>query len=116
MVSTDLNTHASSYVTVTELAEYWEVTRQLVYKHIQSGLLPAMRLGPRCVRVRTHDAREFERGLSSWTKAGAPRRTGRGPKAIQLIHSADATKARKQDDRPRERRVTAQKDEADGGA
>ena len=66
---TNLNTHAASYVTVAELAEYWDVTRQLVYKHIQSGLLPAMRLGPRCFRVRTVDAVAFERILSSrWRK------------------------------------------------
>ena len=61
----NLKTHSTSYVTVAELAEYWEVTRQLVYKHIQTGLLPAMRLGPRCFRVRTTDAIEFERLLSS---------------------------------------------------
>jgi excisionase family DNA binding protein len=62
---TNLNTHSASYVTVAELAEYWDVTRQLVYKHIQSGLLPAMRLGPRCFRVRTTDAVDFEKLLSS---------------------------------------------------
>ena len=61
----NLKTHSASYVTVPELAEYWEVTRQLVYKHIQTGLLPAMRLGPRCFRVRTTDAIDFERLLSS---------------------------------------------------
>jgi excisionase family DNA binding protein len=74
----NLNTHATSYVTVAELAEYWEVTRQLVYKHIQNGLLPAMRLGPRCFRVRTADALEFERALSS--KPGNGVGPSRGPR------------------------------------
>jgi excisionase family DNA binding protein len=85
MVITNLNTHSASYVTVAELAEYWEVTRQLVYKHIQSGLLPAMRLGPRCFRVRTSDALEFEKMLSS--KANTFVAPTRGPRAssIQLI-------------------------------
>jgi excisionase family DNA binding protein len=70
MVITNLNTHAASYVSVAELADYWEVTRQLVYKRIQSGLLPAMRLGPRCFRIRTADALAFERHVSSkWQKA-----------------------------------------------
>jgi hypothetical protein len=60
MLITNLNTHAASYVSVAELAAYWDVTRQLIYKHIQSGLLPAICLGPRCFRVRTKDALEFE--------------------------------------------------------
>ena len=70
----NLRTHSASYVTVAELAEYWEVTRQLVYKHIQTGLLPAMRLGPRCFRVRTADAIDFERQLSS-KSSSVPART-----------------------------------------
>ena len=85
----NLNTHSASYVTVAELAEYWDVTRQLVYKHIQSGLLPAMRLGPRCVRVRTRDAIEFERLQSSkWNTTGAlwP---GRRTLPMQLIVRRD---------------------------
>lgn len=69
MVITDLNNHTTSYVTVAELAEYWDVTRQLVYKHIQSGQLPAIQLGPRCFRVHTRDAVAFERLVSSkWRK------------------------------------------------
>ena len=86
MVITNLNTHAASYVTVAELAEYWDVTRQLVYKHIQSGLLPAMQLGPRCFRVRTKDALEFERMVSSRSN-GTPAGPPGGPRraSIQLI-------------------------------
>lgn len=78
----NLNTHAASYVTVAELAEYWDVTRQLVYKHIQSGLLPAMRLGPRCFRIRTQDAVEFEQLLSSkWGNNGTP---PSGPRTLSM--------------------------------
>jgi len=118
MVITNLNTHAASYVTVTELAEYWEVTRQLVYKHIQSGLLPAMRLGPRCVRIRTHDAREFERILSSRALNGAARQVGRRPLAMQLIYSGSAGGAanrRKQEEAAREPRAAVVKNEAEDG-
>jgi excisionase family DNA binding protein len=85
----NLKTHSASYVTVAELAEYWEVTRQLVYKHIQTGLLPAMRLGPRCFRVRTTDAIDFEQQLSS-KSSGAPRpNSGVRASAFQLIRPRD---------------------------
>ena len=83
MLITNLNTHNASYVSVAELAEYWEVTRQLVYKHIQAGSLPAMRLGPRCFRVRTADALEFERAVSSrrirWNSGGASKTSAPAP-------------------------------------
>jgi excisionase family DNA binding protein len=82
MVITNLNNHSASYVTVAELAAYWEVTRQLVYKHIQSGLLPAIRLGPRCFRVRTEDAVAFERLLSS--KAGNGNGSGITPRGVTV--------------------------------
>jgi excisionase family DNA binding protein len=80
----NLKTHSASYVTVAELADYWEVTRQLVYKHIQTGLLPAMRLGPRCFRVRTEDAIDFERLLSS-KSSSIPRSHGERASSIQLV-------------------------------
>jgi excisionase family DNA binding protein len=82
---TNLNTHAASYVTVAELAEYWDVTRQLVYKHIQSGLLPAMRLGPRCFRVRTKDAVDFERLLSSKSPQNAGSVSGPRGSSVLLL-------------------------------
>ena len=81
----NLKTHSASYVTVAELAEYWEVTRQLVYKHIQTGMLPAMRLGPRCFRVRTEDAIEFERLLSSKSSAFHGSNGGLRSSSIQLV-------------------------------
>jgi excisionase family DNA binding protein len=48
-------------VTVGELAAYWLVGRKQIYKQIDAGTLPAIRLGPRLLRIRTIDAIEFER-------------------------------------------------------
>jgi excisionase family DNA binding protein len=57
----DLQTHTEPYVTVSELAEYWLVGRKQIYKQIDAGTLRAIRLGPRLLRIKTTDAREFER-------------------------------------------------------
>jgi excisionase family DNA binding protein len=61
MTITDLATHPEPYVTVKELAEYWEVSRRVIYKQIKAGTLQSIRLGPRLVRIRTSVAQEFER-------------------------------------------------------
>jgi excisionase family DNA binding protein len=37
------------------------VHRKQIYKQIEAGTLPAIRLGPRLWRIRTADALEFER-------------------------------------------------------
>ena len=60
----DLQTHTEPYVTVAELAEYWLVGRKQIYKQIEAGTLPAIRLGPRLLRIRTADARAFERSAN----------------------------------------------------
>lgn len=57
----DLAEHSARYVTVAELAEYWAVSRQQIYKRIESGALGAIRLGSRLYRVRTCTALEYER-------------------------------------------------------
>ena len=57
----DLKSHPEPYVTVAELAEYWLVGRKQIYKQIDAGTLPAIRLGPRLLRIRTAEAIEFER-------------------------------------------------------
>jgi excisionase family DNA binding protein len=57
----NLESHPEPYVTVAELADYWLVGRKQIYKQIDAGTLPAIRLGPRLLRIRTADAREFER-------------------------------------------------------
>jgi excisionase family DNA binding protein len=57
----DLSSHQARYVTIAELAEYWGVSRQQIYKRIDSGVLDAIQLGSRLVRVRTAAALEYER-------------------------------------------------------
>jgi excisionase family DNA binding protein len=64
MAVKDLQSHSESYVTVAELAEYWLVGRKQIYKQIEAGTLPAIRLGPRLLRIRTVDARAFERSAN----------------------------------------------------
>ena len=64
-----LQTHPEPYVTVAELAEYWLVGRKQIYKQIDAGTLPAIRLGPRLLRIRTADALAFERSANM--RAGA---------------------------------------------
>ncbi len=85
----DLTSHQARYVTIAELAEYWGVSRQQIYKRIDSGALEAIQLGSRLVRVRTAAALEFEQ--QARVGAGAPvtdeaiaSRTGKLPKAIGL--------------------------------
>jgi excisionase family DNA binding protein len=56
----DLSTHQVPYVSVGELANYWNVSRKQIYKQIDAGTLEAIRLGPRLFRIRTSVAREFE--------------------------------------------------------
>ena len=69
----DLQSHAEPYVTVAELAEYWLVGRKQIYKQIDAGTLRAIRLGPRLLRIKTADAREFERQANMRPPATARR-------------------------------------------
>jgi excisionase family DNA binding protein len=57
----DLASHTARYVTIAELAEYWAVSRQQIYKRIESGALEAIRLGTRLHRVPTSAALDYER-------------------------------------------------------
>jgi len=57
---TNLATHSEKYVSVTQLAEYWQVSRKQIYKQIDAGTLEAIRLGARLYRIRTVNALEFE--------------------------------------------------------
>lgn len=61
MTIINLATHPDAYVTVRELADYWQVSRRVIYKQIEAGTLESIRLGPRLLRIRTEVAREFER-------------------------------------------------------
>jgi excisionase family DNA binding protein len=56
----NLKEHSWPYVTPSELAEYWQVSRRQIYKYIEQGELRAVRLGPRVVRIQTADAIAFE--------------------------------------------------------
>ena len=60
----DLASHAAPYVTVNELSQYWLISRKQIYKQIENGKLPAIRFGPRSLRIRTRDAVQFERQSS----------------------------------------------------
>ena len=67
-----LASHVDPFVTVAELAEYWLVSRKQVYKQIKGGLLPALRIGPRLLRIRTRDAFEFERSGNASSAPDGP--------------------------------------------
>jgi hypothetical protein len=56
----DLQTHPERFVTMSDLADYWRVTRKQIVKQIEAGTLRTVRLAPRMVRVRTRDAIGFE--------------------------------------------------------
>ena len=61
----DLKEHPEPFVTPDELAEYLKVSVDTIQRAIRSGALPAMRVGPRLLRIRTEDARQFLRPTES---------------------------------------------------
>jgi excisionase family DNA binding protein len=61
MAIVDLETHPAPYLTVSELAEYWKVSRNHIRKAIQSGKLAALRFGPHVCRIATSAACQYER-------------------------------------------------------
>ena len=67
----DLATHQPKYVTVPELAEYWAVSRQQIYKRIEVGDLEAIRLSARLYRVRTAAALQFEQRVNIFSAGPA---------------------------------------------
>jgi excisionase family DNA binding protein len=85
--------HTAPYVTTSELADYWMVSRKQIYKQIEAGTLKAIRLGPRLLRISKAAAVEFEelakmippddalaavrRNHSADREAGTPDRTAR---------------------------------------
>ena len=69
----NLKSHHEAYVTIGELAEYWLISRKQIYKQIEGGTLPAIRLGPRLLRIRTADAIEFEQRAKMQSPAERPR-------------------------------------------
>jgi excisionase family DNA binding protein len=61
----DLRTHPDQYVTVSQLARYWRISRAQIHKQIDAGTLTAMRLGPRLLRISTADAIRFEHTIKT---------------------------------------------------
>src|SRR5579862_4043317 len=83
----NLKAHHEAYVTIGELAEYWLVSRKQIYKQIEAGTLPAIRLGPRLLRVRTVDAIEFEHQANMHPPPPPPRsRDSESPQAAVAAH------------------------------
>jgi len=56
-----LQTHPDPYITTTDLADYWGISRKQIYKQIDAGTLTALRLGPHILRIKTAEAVRFER-------------------------------------------------------
>ena len=65
----DLRTYPEPYVTLSQLARYWRVSGRRLRRHIESGALPAIRIGPRLLRISTADARRFEQVAQATQKA-----------------------------------------------
>ena len=60
MTITDLDTHPAPHVRVEELAEYWCVSVDTIYRDIRKGALPALRVGStRLLRIPTEAARKY---------------------------------------------------------
>lgn len=59
----DLESYPEPFVKTEDLARYWSVSRRQIYKQIESGRLPAIRVGPRTLRIPTRDAVDFEKRL-----------------------------------------------------
>ena len=84
MTVKDLQSHPEPYTTVAELADYWLVGRKQIYKQIEAGTLPAIRLGPRLLRIRTADARAFERSANMH----APRDSEPQTSSLEILRRA----------------------------
>lgn len=84
MTIRDLSTHPAHHLTVSELADYWAVSRQQIYKRIESGALAAIRIGSRIYRVPTRVALEYECRASVPAGLAAGMDSQRGSRAIAL--------------------------------
>jgi excisionase family DNA binding protein len=69
-----LQNHPEPYVTTSDLADYWRVSRKQIYKQIEAGTLKAIRLGPRLLRIRTSEAVHFEENAKMSPTAHVPQR------------------------------------------
>jgi excisionase family DNA binding protein len=64
MAIENLESHPSRYVSVFDLMQYWGLSRYALYKQIDAGTLPAIRLGPRLYRIHANDALMFQRSAN----------------------------------------------------
>lgn len=55
----DLASHPEPYVTVPEIAAYWQVHRSTVYRDIAKGALKPYYLPSGHMRIAIHDARDY---------------------------------------------------------
>jgi excisionase family DNA binding protein len=76
----DLQRHTEPYVTTSDLADYWRVSRKQIYKQIEAGTLHAIRLGPRLLRISTAEAIRFEEmaKMSTPSEPETPSHRGNG--------------------------------------
>ncbi len=57
----DLQTHPEPIVTVAELAAYWKVHPETIWRHCRKGALPYRKLPGGQIRIRIEDARAYGR-------------------------------------------------------
>jgi hypothetical protein len=86
----DLDTHPEPYVTMSDLADYWRVSRKQVYRQIETGMLKATVLGP-MLRICTADAIRFEE-MAAMPPAGRERALHRGNGSV-IINAAASSAA-----------------------
>ena len=70
----DIEAHSEPVITPDELAEYLKVSLDTIHRAIRSGTLPAFRIGPRLLRIRTEDARTFLRPAQPSTETASKKR------------------------------------------
>lgn len=69
----DLSTHGERHVTVAELASYWGVSERTIYRDIDKGALPVMRVGSGgTIRITIEAARQYGRPADAPTDRTAP--------------------------------------------
>jgi len=78
---------AAPYVTLGALAQRWGVRPQQIHKHIETGALRAIRLGPRLIRIRSTDAAQFE-STDEWAAMRRPAKPNNG--ALPEVPATDA--------------------------
>ena len=71
MAIRSLTEHPVSFVTVRELADYWLVSQKQIRKHVATGCLQGIRVGPRLYRITVASALALEQAFAQTAAAGA---------------------------------------------